>query len=118
MSKNNDKDSRREKSLSEEAEELRSLCSNQPSKGPSDNGKRLMVIRRGDNEELRLVWSSYDGHPYLNISLWRLDSNGTFRPVGEKTMSVRIHELADFADGVLQAVELGMEELRNRDIDR
>jgi hypothetical protein len=117
MSKNTVENFRPKKSLAEEAEELRTLCGSQPPKGPRDNGKRLMVIQRGDNEQLRLVWSAYDGHPYLNISLWRLDNLGAFRPVGEKTMSVRMSELADFADGVQQAIELAKEELRNRDID-
>jgi hypothetical protein len=105
------------KTLAEEAEELRSLCSAQPPKGPKDNGKRLVAIPRGDNEELRLVWSAYDGHSYLNVSLWRLDSNGAFRPVGEKTMSVRKSELADFADGVSMAIELARQELERRNWD-
>lgn len=105
------------KTLVEEAEELRSLCNNHPPKGPTDNGKRLVVIGRGDNEELRLVWSSCDGHPYLNISLWRRDGSGVMRPVGEKTLSVRISELADFADGVSMALELARQAIEDRHYD-
>lgn len=112
MNKSNDH--KPKKNPSEEAEELRSLCSAQSTKAPRDSGKRLATMPRGDGEELRLVWAAYDGHPYLNISLWRKDAYGVFRPLGEKTMSVRIPELPDFLDGVQKAIEAAKEELSRR----
>jgi len=105
------------KDLSQQAEELRSLCNALSKKPDVSTAVPLVTIRRSDREELRLTWASYDGHPYLNVSLWRMDTHGVLRPVGEKTMSVRIHELADFAHGLQKAMKLASEEISRREDD-
>lgn len=67
---------------------------------PVDNGKRLATIRRGEGEELRVSLDEYEGRPFLSIRVWR---NGY--PDPKRGVTIRIRELADFADGVAAALE-------------
>jgi hypothetical protein len=71
---------------------------------PQEDGKRLGVIRRGD-EELRIVWSAYEGRPYLSLRIWTKGSNGVFYPEKARGFTVRLRELPDFAEAIGSAVE-------------
>ena len=41
---------------------------------------------------------------YHNLRLWTKDAEGTWRP-SKRGVTVRLHELADFVEGVAAAVE-------------
>jgi hypothetical protein len=76
---------------------------------PKENGKRLATIPRpgrngAPDEEIRVNWSSFEGKPFLQIRVWVRQGNDWW-PVKEKGLSVRVRELADFADGIAAALE-------------
>ena len=79
-------------------------------KKPGPKGQRLVTIQRSETERITLTWTSYEGHPYLNVSQWAMDDNGDFKPLGEKVLSVRIRELPLFTEGIRLANELANEE--------
>ena len=72
---------------------------------PEDRGERLATIPRGDSEELRVTWDSYEGRPYLSLRLWTRGTDGQWWPDRAKGCTVRRHELSTFADAVERAVE-------------
>lgn len=80
-------------------------------KPPEENGVRLSTIPRGDDEELRLSWAEYNGKHFLNIRIWSRRED-TWWPEKGKGLTVRVHELADFADGVSKAVEMALGDTR------
>lgn len=69
---------------------------------PKETGKRLATIPRGDDAELRIVWDEYEGRPYVAIRLWQ--GKGAMFPT-KTGCTVRVRELADFAEGVAAAIE-------------
>lgn len=69
---------------------------------PKESGKRLATIPRGDDAELRVVWDEYEGKPYVGIRVWEL-RDGTAYPT-KTGCTVRLRELADFADGIGLAI--------------
>jgi hypothetical protein len=71
---------------------------------PKEEGKRLGVLRR-DGEELRIVWSEYEGRPYLSLRIWTKGTNGAFYPDKARGFTVRLRELPDFADAIQGALE-------------
>ncbi len=79
--------------------------SDRPRTAPEENGERLATIPRSEGEELRLNWSEYNGHHFLNIRLWAQGDDGTWWPQKDKGLTVRVRELADFAEGVAAAVD-------------
>ena len=72
---------------------------------PEENGVRLATIARGEDEELRLSWSEYNGRNFLNVRIWKRREDGWWPEKG-KGMTVRLRELADFAEGVAKAVDM------------
>ncbi len=97
----------RYESLREASAQLRSsLGPNQGKRQPfKERGKRLATIRRDHDSELHVAWDEYEGKPYLSIRLWVRGTDGNFYPDKTKGITVRIRELADFADGVLAAID-------------
>jgi hypothetical protein len=79
---------------------------------PKENGVRLATIRRGDDEEGRLSWAEYNGRHFLNVRVWN-QRDGNWWPDKAKGMTVRLRELAEFANGVAKAVDLAVREPRN-----
>jgi len=75
-------------------------------RAPEENGVRLATIPRRDGDELRVNWSEYQGHNFVNLRVWREGSEGQWYPVKEMGLTIRRAELADFAEGVGKAVEL------------
>ena len=74
-------------------------------------GSRLHAsIARGDDEELRLSWAEYNGRHFLNLRIWKKDDSGAWWPEKGKGCTVRVRELADFADGVAKVVDLAARE--------
>ena len=98
------------------------LRENQPPErrltAPVENGKRLATIRRRDGDELRLNWAEFKGHPFLNIRVWREGDAGQWYPVKDTGLTVRLAELADFAEGIGAAVELAAQETPAQDNTR
>ena len=80
------------------------------SQKPSGEPIRLATFKRSDTEELRMCRMEYQGHPYVNFSLWRQDAKGVWRPVPEKTMSIRRREVDSCIAGLQQAFEPQAEE--------
>ena len=74
---------------------------------PEENGVRLATIPRRDGDELRVNWSEYKGHNFVNLRIWREGDGGWF-PVKEMGLTIRLAELADFAEGIGKAVELAI----------
>ncbi len=70
--------------------------SDRPRTAPEENGERLATIPRSEGEELRLNWSEYNGHHFLNIRLWAQGDDGTWWPQKDKGLTVRVRELPDF----------------------
>lgn len=70
---------------------------------PKESGKRLATIPRGDDAELRIVWDEYEGRPYVAIRLWE-GRPGAMYPT-KTGCTVRVRELADFAEGIAAAIE-------------
>ena len=73
---------------------------------PEENGVRLATIPRRDGDELRVNWSEYKDHNFVNLRVWREGSEGQWFPVKEMGLTIRLAELADFAEGIGKAVEL------------
>ena len=86
--------------LSEKAALLRSK---QPA--IAENGDRLATIKRPDGDELRLHWSEYEGHRFLNIQIW----SGGY-PQKDKRVTVGVSQLPDFAAGVEAALDRAIEQ--------
>ena len=74
--------------------------------GPVENGKRLVTLPRGMSEEMRVNWSAFNGHPFLHLRLWRCGLDGVWRPDRVRGCTVKVRELASFADAVQEALEL------------
>jgi hypothetical protein len=81
---------------------------------PEENGQRLATLIRGRGEELRINWSTCEGRPFLSIRLWIQADDGGWWPSPKVGCSVRLRELADFADALSEALDLAEEHLRNR----
>lgn len=73
-------------------------------KPPEENGIRLATIARSEDEELRLSWAEFNGKHFLNVRMWHRQESGWW-PDKTKGMTVRVHELPDFAEGVAKAME-------------
>jgi hypothetical protein len=78
---------------------------------PVESGTRLATIDRGPDEQLRIVWAEYDGHPYVGIRLWTADRLGRWWPDRTRGLSVRIRELGQVAEAIAAAIDRA-EELR------
>ena len=76
-----------------------------PRTPPRDTGERLATIPRGESDELRVAWASYEGRPYLSLRLWVRNARGEWWPDPKRGISVRVRELADFATAVDAALE-------------
>ena len=75
---------------------------------PEENGVRLATIPRRDGDELRVNWSEYQGHNFVNLRVWREGTAGWF-PVKEMGLTIRLAGLAAFAEGIGKAVEMAIE---------
>ena len=78
-------------------------------KAPVENGERLVTIPRNDNDELRLNWAEYNGHNFLNVRVWTQGDDGQLFPHRDKGLTVRVAELADFAEGVEKALKRALD---------
>jgi hypothetical protein len=74
---------------------------------PPEQGRRLATIPRPkDDEELRISWCEYEGHPYLGVRFWRRGDDGQFWPDKARGFSIRLRELPDVAEAIAEALEL------------
>ena len=77
---------------------------------PPEQGKRLATIPRPkDDEEIRISWCEYEGHPYLGIRFWKRGDDGQFWPDKHRGFSIRLRELPDVAEAIGEALELADE---------
>ena len=72
---------------------------------PQDEGLKLATIRRGDKEELRLRWKTFEGKPYVELRLWTRQEEGADWWPTKKGCTVRLGELPDLALGFAAALE-------------
>jgi hypothetical protein len=73
---------------------------------PEDQGRRLATIHRTPIEELRISWSCFEGHEFLNLRVWTADDGGGWWPDSRKGLSIKLRELPEFAEGIASALEL------------
>jgi hypothetical protein len=66
-----------------------------PAAPPTDNGRRLATLARGNDAELRVTLAQYQGRPYCAFRVWERGTDGHLWPARNKGLSVRISELAD-----------------------
>ena len=77
-----------------------------------------ITIARSADEEIRVNWAEYEGKPYVSVRLWNRDrDNGTWWPDAKKGMSIRLRELADFAEAIAEALDLAGEHQGRRQPD-
>jgi hypothetical protein len=76
-----------------------------PRTAPVDTGERLATLERSDSEQVRVSWAEYEGKPFLSIRLWTRGADGQWWPDKTKGITVRVRELATFAEGVAAALE-------------
>ena len=75
-------------------------------KPPEEQGRRLATFTRAEGEEeLRVSWAEYKGHPFLSFRIWERDTNGQFWPSKERGFTVRLRELPDLAEAIAAAME-------------
>lgn len=72
---------------------------------PVDTAERLATLERSENEEVRVSWAEYEGKPFLSIRLWTRGADGQWWPDKTKGITVRLRELATFADGLALALD-------------
>ena len=100
--------------LTEKASELRStLPKSGGGKAPEDIGVRLAVFQRPEGE-LRLVWNTYEGKPYLRFQLWSKSDDGSYWPVKGSGLSIRIKDLPDLADGIQKGLDMALAESKTQ----
>lgn len=93
--------------LRSRAQQLRrSLPPRRRATPPEDTGQRLATIHRSPTEELRISWSCFEGHQFLNLRVWVADDHGGLWPDAKKGLSIKLRELADVADAIASALEL------------
>jgi len=63
----------------------------------------VALPRKRGSEELRVTLAEYEGHPYVSLRVWAPGTDGRPWPVKGKGCSIRIAELADVADALLDA---------------
>jgi hypothetical protein len=107
------------RSTSDLRDRARSLRQHLPerrqSSPPPEHGRRLATIPRPkDDEEIRINWCEYEGHPYLSIRFWCRADDGQFWPDKHRGFSIRIRELPDVAAAIAEAVDLAEEHLGSR----
>ncbi len=90
--------------ISEKAAALRAAQQSSERKQPEENGERLATIPRKEGDEIRLNWAEYNGHNFLNVRVWAQGEDGNWFPQKEKGLTVRVAELAGFAEGVEAAL--------------
>jgi len=73
---------------------------------PTENGRRIGTIERSADEEIRVNWCEYEGHPYISIRLWNRVRSGQWWPDGKRGISVRIREMVGFAAAIGGCLDL------------
>jgi hypothetical protein len=82
---------------------------------PPEQGRRLLEIPRPkDDEEIRISWAEYEGHPYPAIRFWCKGDDGQFWPDEHRGFGVRLREIPDVAEAIAEALELADRHLAER----
>ncbi len=93
--------------LREQADRFRrQLLQRRTATPPAENGRRIGMIQRSADEEVRVNWSEYEGRPYVSLRLWKRDDQGQWWPDAKRGMSIRIRELPDLAAAIAEALDL------------
>jgi hypothetical protein len=102
--------------LRDKAQQLRgALPPRRQGQPPPETGRRLATIPRPkDDEEIRINWCEYEGHPYLGVRIWRRGDDGNLWPDKHRGFSIRLHELPDVAEAIAEAIDLAEAHQRSR----
>ena len=73
---------------------------------PEESGVRVATIARGTHEELRVNLTEWHGRRLVNLRVWLLNRQGQWLPDKRRGLTIRLDELADFADGIAAAVDI------------
>ena len=74
----------------------------EPRTPPQESGDRLATLSRGPDEELRVNWDRYNDRNFVSLRVWKRQRGQWWPAHG---CSVRIRELADFAEAIATAIE-------------
>ena len=101
--------------LRNRAEQLRqaNLPLRRTATAPVENGPRVATIARSADEEMRVNWSEFEGHSFVQIRIWKHRS-GQWWPDVKRGLSVRIRELPEFAEAVVGCLDLMEAQRRER----
>jgi hypothetical protein len=83
----------------------------------------LGAIRRAEDEELRVEWCWFEGHPFVSARLWVRGSRGKWFPDPKRGLSIRLREMAIIRDALAKADRLatayhqGLQRGRNGPVD-
>jgi hypothetical protein len=81
------------------------LAPRRAARAPEERGERLATLERGPHEQLRVVWDTYEGHPFVSLRRWTLDTHGQWWPDPHRGVTVRVRELPDVADALALALD-------------
>ncbi len=73
---------------------------------PTENGERLATLERGDDEQVRINWATYEGHPYVSFRLWTRDQLGQWWPDKARGITVRLREIDQVVEALTSASDL------------
>ena len=73
---------------------------------PVESGQRLVCFDRGPSTQLRVNWTTFNGHPFLSLRVWCQLPDGRWVPDGRRGCTVKVRELEGFRDAVQQALDL------------
>jgi hypothetical protein len=102
--------------LRSRAQSLRGMLPDRrQSKPPPEQERRLATIPRPkDDEEIRINWCEYEGHPYLSLRFWKRGDDGQHWPDPKRGFSIRLRELPDVADAIAEALSLAEQHQEGR----
>lgn len=96
------------------AKQLRQSIASRPVVNPPrEDGKRIGVIKRSADEQIRVSWCECEGRSYLSFRLWTRNELEQWWP-DKRGMSVRIHELPSLIDILATALDLAEKEQQDR----
>jgi hypothetical protein len=80
---------------------------------PTETGHRLVCLPRGEDEQLRVTWSEYQGHKFVGVRMWTRDRQNRWWPDNRRGCSFRVRELGLVVKALNEAIQLAEEQGAN-----
>jgi len=81
-----------------------------PQSPPAETGQRLVCLPRGEDEQLRITWSEYQGHKFVAVRMWTRDRQNRWWPDSRRGCSFRVKELGLVVKALNEALQLAEEQ--------